>query len=98
MANPYRVLSLGVLGVFGLALGSQFVLHRPSKDDGPPPPPPLLPTAYAAPVEAVHRAELRKGETLSELMERMRLDGEAAQTLLTSLSGAHDPPSPRRAG
>ncbi|HEX8692477.1 MAG TPA: M23 family metallopeptidase [Longimicrobium sp.] len=91
MANPYRMLSLGVLGVFGLALGSQFVLHRQKNDEPPPAPPPLLPAAHAAPVEEVHRAELRKGETVSELLERMRLDGEQAQALLASLTGAHDP-------
>jgi murein DD-endopeptidase MepM/ murein hydrolase activator NlpD len=85
------MLSLGVLGVFGLALGSQFVLHRQKNDEPPPAPPPLLPAAHAAPVEEVHRAELRKGETVSELLERMRLDGEQAQALLASLTGAHDP-------
>jgi murein DD-endopeptidase MepM/ murein hydrolase activator NlpD len=95
MANPYRILSLGVLGAFGLALGSVFVVKRKPKDEGPPAPPPLLATAYAAPVEAVHRAELRKGETLSQLMERMRLDGEAASALLASLSASADPRSLR---
>ena len=91
MANPYRMLSLGVLGVFGLALGSQFVLHRERSDERPPAPPPLLPAAHAAPVEEVHRAELRRGETVSELLERMRLDAEQARALLASLTEAHDP-------
>jgi murein DD-endopeptidase MepM/ murein hydrolase activator NlpD len=94
MANPYRILSLGVLGVFGVALGSQFV-HVRKKDDAPPPPPPLLAAAYAKPAEEVHRVELRKGETLSELLERTRLDAEAAKALLAELTTAYDPRSLR---
>ena len=94
MANPYRILSLGVLGVFGVALGSQFV-HVRKKDDAPPPPPPLLAAAYAKPAEEVHRVELRRGETLSELLERTRLDAEAAQALLAELATAYDPRSLR---
>ena len=89
MANPYRILSLGVLGVFGLALGSQFVVHR-QKDDAPPPPPPLLPEAHAAPAEVVYRETLRKGETLGELLERTRLDAEDAKALLAELTAVYD--------
>ena len=89
MANPYRIVSLGVLGIFGLALGSQFV-HLPEREEQPPAPPPLLPEAHAAPVETVGRETLRKGETLSELLERARLDGEEARTLLAELTAVYD--------
>jgi murein DD-endopeptidase MepM/ murein hydrolase activator NlpD len=89
MANPYRILSLGVLSVFGLALGSQFVVHR-QQDDAPPPPPPLLPEAHAAPAEVVYRETLRKGETLGELLERTRLDAEDAKALLAELTAVYD--------
>ena len=94
MANPYRILSLGVLGVFGVALGSQFV-HVRKKDDAPPPPPPLLAAAYAKPAEEVHRVELQRGETLSELLARTRLDAEQAKALLAELTTAYDPRSLR---
>ncbi|HEX2206028.1 MAG TPA: M23 family metallopeptidase [Longimicrobium sp.] len=91
MANPYRILSLGILGAFGVALGAQFVHLPKKKDDAPPPPPPLLARVYAKPAEEVHRLELRKGETLSELLARTRLDGAQAKALLAELTATYDP-------
>ncbi|HEX8245078.1 MAG TPA: hypothetical protein VF541_16325, partial [Longimicrobium sp.] len=68
MANPYRMLSLGVLGVFGVALGAAFLRPR---DDAPPPPPALLPAAHAAPLEVVRHDRLRHGHTLAELLRQL---------------------------
>src|SRR3954469_19618865 len=69
MPNPYRILSLGVLGEFGAALGAAFITRKPA---APPPPPKWLPEAYAAPVEHVRHETLRHGHTLSELLQQLR--------------------------
>jgi murein DD-endopeptidase MepM/ murein hydrolase activator NlpD len=89
MANPYRILSLGLLGVFGAGVSAQFV-HLPKRDAAPPPPPPMLRAAHAAPAEVVHRQTLKKGETLSELLERSRLDDAQAKALLAELTPVYD--------
>jgi murein DD-endopeptidase MepM/ murein hydrolase activator NlpD len=83
MANPYRMLSMGVLGAFGLALGTAF-LRRPH-DDAPPPPPALLPVAHAAPLENVRHDRLRHGHTLAELFQQLRVDGQQAAAILAQL-------------
>jgi murein DD-endopeptidase MepM/ murein hydrolase activator NlpD len=82
MANPYRLLSLGVLGVFGLAIGTAFVGKH---DDAPPPPPALLPTAEAAPLEVVRHVKLRHGHSLAELLQQLQIDGEQAKAILAQL-------------
>ncbi|HYJ80588.1 MAG TPA: peptidoglycan DD-metalloendopeptidase family protein [Longimicrobiaceae bacterium] len=89
MANPYRILSFGLLAAFGVLFGAHLV--RNPRAQTPAPPPPLLAVAHAAPVERVHRAELRRGETLSGLMRRMELDAAQARELLSHLAGARDP-------
>ncbi len=88
MANPYRILALGVLGTLGIAAASLFVR---SDDTERPEPPALLPSAYAKPVEVAYADTLRKGETLSELMERTRLDQEEARRLLAEIQALQDP-------
>ena len=83
MANPYRILSLGVLGTFAAALGTAFAGAR--KDDTPPPPPKLLPEAHAAPVEHVRHEKLRYGHTLAELLQQLRVDRAQASAILAQL-------------
>lgn len=82
MANPYRLLSGGLLGAFGLALGTAF-LHRPKAE--PPAPPKLLPEAFASPVEHVRHDKLRYGHTLAELLQQLRVDGDQARAILAQL-------------
>jgi murein DD-endopeptidase MepM/ murein hydrolase activator NlpD len=91
--RPYRFLAVGALCAMGAALGVQRVNAR--QEGREPPPLPLLGTFYAAPVEVAHADTLRKGETLSELLARTRLDREAAQALLDELSSVADPRSIR---
>jgi murein DD-endopeptidase MepM/ murein hydrolase activator NlpD len=95
MANPNRMLAAGVLGVFGLALGTAFLRHP--KEEKPAAPPELLPTAMAAPVETVHRVKLRDGETLSGLLRRLQVDAAEAREILAQLAASEDP-SRLRAG
>jgi murein DD-endopeptidase MepM/ murein hydrolase activator NlpD len=91
--RPYRFLAVGVLCAFGAALGVQRVNARKAGET--PPPLPLLSALHAAPVDVYHADTLRKGETLSELLERTRLDQEAAQALLQELAEVTDPRSVR---
>jgi murein DD-endopeptidase MepM/ murein hydrolase activator NlpD len=83
MANPYRILSAGVLGVFATALGAAFIGGR--RDDTPPPPPKLLPEAHAAPVERVRQQKLRYGHTLAELLQQLEVDRQSANAILAQL-------------
>jgi len=82
MANPYRILSLGVLGTFAAALGTVAVGGR---DEAPPPPPKLLPEAHAAPVERVRQDRLRYGHSLAELLQQLRVDAAEASAILAQL-------------
>ncbi len=82
MANPYRLLSGGLLGVFGIALGAAFLRQPPAE---PPAPPRFLPEAYATPVEHVRQDKLRYGHTLPELLEQLTVNGEQAQAILAQL-------------
>lgn len=82
MANPYRILSVGMLGVFGAALGTAFMTR---KDDTPPPPPKWLPEAHAAPVEHVRQQKLKFGHTLAELLQQLEVDGAEARAILAQL-------------
>ena len=89
MANPYRWLSGGLLGAFGVALGATFLGGK--KDDAPPPPPPLLPSAFAKPAEVVQHQKLRYGHTVAELLRQLRVDSRQAQAILAQLpEGAAD--------
>jgi len=91
--RPYRILAMGVLCALGAGVGVQRVTAR--QEGTTPPPLPLMGTLYAAPVEVARADTLRKGETLSELLERTRLDHEAAQALLQELAAVADPRSIR---
>lgn len=83
MANPYRMLSLGMLGVFGTALGASLLGGH--KEQTPAPPPPLLPEAHAAPLEVVHHEKLRHGHTLAELFRQLRVADAQARAILAQL-------------
>lgn len=91
--RPYRFLAVGALCAFGASLGVQRVNAR--QEGREPPPLPLLGTLYAAPAEVAHADTLRKGETLSELLQRTRLDRESSQALLQELAQVADPRSIR---
>lgn len=91
--RPYRFLAVGVLCALGAGLGVQRVAAR--QEGRVPPPLPLLGTLRAAPLEVAYADTLRKGETLGELVERTRLDQEAARALLQELTGVADPRSIR---
>jgi murein DD-endopeptidase MepM/ murein hydrolase activator NlpD len=95
MAKAYRYLAVGALCAFGAALGVERVQARQEGAAPPPLPLPVLGTFYAAPVDVAHADTLRSGETLSELLERTRLDREAAQALLQELAEVADPRSIR---
>ena len=90
MVRPYRLLAFAVLFPFAAALGVQRVAARRAGDHVPPPPS-LLPAAFARPAEIVHADTLRRGETLSELLVRTRLDLDASRALLAELARVQDP-------
>ena len=91
MANPYRWLALGTVGLFGSAL-----LVRPAElpkkeitsGSGT-----RLAPVYAAPAEVTRTDTLGRGETLSELLERSRLDAAQAALLLAEMESYRDPRS-----
>lgn len=87
--RPYQIVAATVLCAFGAALGVQRVQER--QEGRTPPPIPILGSLHAAPVDVPHADTLRPGETLSELLERTRLDAEAARALLAELSEVADP-------
>lgn len=89
MANPHRWLSVGVAGVFGVALAMPSAGFRQPADESAPPV--FLPVAYAAPGEVTRVDTLASGETLSELLVRSRLDAEQAAVLLAELQSEADP-------
>lgn len=90
MARPYRFLALAVLFAFSAALGVRRVQARLDGADVAAPPS-LLPAAFARPAEVLHADTLRRGETLSELLARTRLDLDASRALLAELAAVQDP-------
>jgi murein DD-endopeptidase MepM/ murein hydrolase activator NlpD len=91
--RPYRFLALGVFGVFGAAIATQFAMV----EQAPPEVPPLafLPSAQAAPAEVAYTDTLRQGETLSQLLQRTLLDTDEARLLLAELMRVQNPRSVR---
>ena len=94
MARPYRILAVGALCAVGATIGVQRRIEKRAAEQAPVPPP-VLAAFRAAPVDVPHADTLRKGETLSGLLARTRLDGEAARALLAELSQVADPRSIR---
>ena len=90
MRNSQRILALGVFGAFAVALAGAFAapdrLARQAK-----PAAALLPAAFANPVDVSIQDTLRKGETISQLLQRVRLAEGEATALLTELQEYQDP-------
>lgn len=93
MAKPYQIAAAGLLCALGAAMGVHRFNER--RDGGEPAAPSLLPAALARPAELFFSDTLRRGETLSELVGRTRLDGESAKALLAGLLEVQDPRSVR---
>lgn len=89
MPRPYRLVSAVVLLGLGVSIGVTRADRRQAA--APEAPPSLLASAFAAPVEVAHADTLRQGETLSQLMERTRLDLESARAMLAELTRIQDP-------
>ena len=90
MRNPQRILALCVFGAFAVALGGAFAapeklaMRRTLATA-------LLPAAQANPVDVSVQDTLRSGETLSQLLNRVRLAEGEAGALLTELQQYQDP-------
>jgi murein DD-endopeptidase MepM/ murein hydrolase activator NlpD len=89
MARPYRFLSVAVLGALGAAMATALAGRAPAP--GPQARPAFLPVAHARPVETSYADTLRKGETLSQLLARARIDAEQARALLDQIQALQDP-------
>jgi murein DD-endopeptidase MepM/ murein hydrolase activator NlpD len=90
MINPYRLLALGMLLVFGVAAGGHLLLSE--QGQGPAAAPPtLLATAIANPAEVALSDTLRRGETITQLLNRAELADEDTRLLLAQLREHHDP-------
>ena len=89
MPRPYRIVAAVVLCALGTSIGLTRATER--REDAPEAPPSLLASAYASPVDVAYADTLRPGETLSQLMERTRLDLDAARAMLAELTRVQDP-------
>ncbi len=89
MLRPYRMVAALVLCAVGGSIGVGRATTR--RVEAPEPPPSLLAAAFASPVDVAHADTLRAGETISQLMERTRLDVGAAQAMLAELQRVQDP-------
>ena len=90
MRNPQRILALCVFGAFAVALGGAFaapekLAMRRTVETA------LLPAAQANPVDVSVQDTLRSGETLSQLLNRVRLAEGEAGALLAELQEYQDP-------
>ncbi len=90
MANPYRILALGMFVAFGAAIGGEF-FSAAAPAEVPPPPPTLLAAAHANPAEVAFTDTLRRGETITQLLARAELADTDARSLLDELRQHHDP-------
>lgn len=88
MSNPYRILSLALLGLLGAGMAGSL---RPKAATAPAAAPRLLPVAHARPLEVAHADTLRRGETLSQLLARSRMSAEQARELLDRIQALQDP-------
>ncbi len=94
MARAYRVIALGFAGLLaaGVAVNRVQVKREAAK---PAVPPPTLAANRAKAVEVAFTDTLRRGETLSQLMQRTRLDADARAAMLAELARVQDPRSVR---
>lgn len=90
MLNSQRILALCVFAAFAVALGGAFVApQRIATRQAPETT--LLPAAHANPVDVSVVDTLRSGETLSQLLQRVRLAEDEARALLAELQEYQDP-------
>jgi murein DD-endopeptidase MepM/ murein hydrolase activator NlpD len=89
MPRPYRIVTVVLLLALGTSIGISRASERRALMESAPPS--LLSVAKASPLELTHADTLRQGETLSELMERTRLDLESARAVLAELTRVQDP-------
>ncbi|HEU0012903.1 MAG TPA: M23 family metallopeptidase [Longimicrobium sp.] len=94
MARAYRVMVLGFAGLLaaGVAVNRVQIKREAAK---PVVPPPVLAANRAKAVEVAYTDTLRRGETLSQLMQRTRLDADARAAMLAELARVQDPRSVR---
>jgi murein DD-endopeptidase MepM/ murein hydrolase activator NlpD len=90
MRNPQRILAFCVFAAFAIALAGAFaapdrLASRRAE------PAALLPAAHANPVDVSVEDTLRSGETLSQLLRRVRLAESEAGALLSELQEYQDP-------
>lgn len=90
MRNSQRILALGLFAAFGIALAGAFAepdrLARRTGSVAA-----LLPAAHANPVDVSVEDTLRQGETLSQLLVRVRLAESEAGALMAQLKEYQDP-------
>lgn len=89
MRNPQRILAFCVFAAFAVALGGAFA--APDRVPSRTATTALLPAAHANPVDVSVEDTLRSGETLSELLDRVRLAENEARALLAELQEYQDP-------
>ena len=89
MANPYRILSVAMVGVLGAGTLAALLGRGPQPAQVAPLS--LLPVAQARPLEVAHADTLRSGETLSQLLARARMDAAQARELLHQIQDKQDP-------
>jgi murein DD-endopeptidase MepM/ murein hydrolase activator NlpD len=91
MSRPARIIAAGALCALGAALGVQRLATLRAAEQQPQAAPAWLPAAQARPAELAFADTLRRGETLSELLDRTRLDLAATRALLEQLAQVQDP-------
>ena len=89
MRNPQRILALCVFAAFAVALAGAFA--APERYASRNASAALLPAAHANPVDVSVEDTLRRGETLSQLLRRVRLAESEAGALLSELQEYQDP-------
>lgn len=91
MRNPQRLLALCVFAAFAVALGGAFAAPDRLPGRRAAEAAALLPAAHANPVDVSVQDTLRSGETLSQLLSRVRLAEDEASALLSELQEYQDP-------
>ncbi len=89
-STTQRLLTLGIFSAFGVSLVGAFLNSGAEKVRAASTLPALLPAAHANPAEVGFADTLHAGETLSQLLLRVQLAQEEAETLLDELSEYQD--------
>jgi murein DD-endopeptidase MepM/ murein hydrolase activator NlpD len=89
MPNPYRFVALGMIAALGGAAASHLVVaNRPVQTAAPPA---LLPVAHANPAFVDRADTLQRGETLTQLLQRVQLAEDEARVLLDEIAKHQNP-------